>query len=105
MEIELRKLGNLGQEFKPDYKSHSIDVDIIDANEALNLYFDLAGFRVDSLKISIIDENVLKVEASRQLELMPLESALLQERLQGSFLKEIVLPAMLNLEKILMKIF
>jgi len=82
-----------------DY-SHSIDVDIIEGSDNFQLLFDLPGFKIDDISVTVVNNDLLKVSAERKFSLLALESYILEERFKGKFEKEIVLPEGLDLENI-----
>ena len=61
---------------------------------------DLPGVDSNKVKIEIVNGDLLRVTAFRELTLAPLESAILEECSKGKFSKEIVLPSGLNYENI-----
>lgn len=98
MEIHQKKFTEIGSIDSNLSSKHAIDVDIIESNEALILYFDLPGFNISDIKMIVSLDGILKISACRNLDFLPLESALLNERLMGEFYKEIVLPEGLDFE-------
>ena len=98
MEIHQKKFKEIGSIDSNSTIKHAIDVDIIESNEALVLYFDLPGFDISDIKMIVSLDGILKISAVRNIEFLPLESALLGERLMGEFYKEIVLPEGLDFE-------
>ena len=98
MEIHQKKFTEIGSNDQDLGIKHAIDVDIIESNEALVLYFDLPGFAISDIKMMVSMDGILKVSAYRNIDFSSLESALLSERLMGEFYKEIVLPQGLNFE-------
>ena len=99
MDLHQKKFVNSTTESKSSAMNHAIDVDIIESNEGLILYFDLPGFMISDIKMLVSSDGILKINASREVDFSSLESALLSERLMGDFYKEVILPKGLNLQK------
>lgn len=98
MEINQKKFQDSDLNVSDTNQKHAIDVDIIESNEALILYLDLPGFEISDIHMSVNEQGVLKIKAQRKYDFLPLESALLSERMMGEFYKEVILPNGLDFE-------
>jgi len=102
MDLNLKKFihSDSDEDHNIEEYSHSIDVDIIEGSDSFHLVFDLPGFTLEDISVSVVNSDLLKVTGLRKSNLLALESYILEERFKGKFEKEIVLPEGLDLENI-----
>ena len=61
MDLHQKKFVNSTPESENSDMKHAIDVDIIESNEGLILYFDLPGFLISDIKMLVSNDGILKI--------------------------------------------